>query len=67
MTRKSEMKILGKIFLGISLLAGLSQIAMGAAFQFGGLRLDDIKVTSSGSATQLTKADRQVRIVTGAE
>lgn len=53
---------LAKIFSGILLFTGL---AHGAAFQFGGLRLDAIKVTSSGSATALTKADRQVRITTG--
>ena len=63
MTRKAQ-----KIFGVISLFTGIaltSQLAMAAAFQFGGLRLDAIKVTSSGSATALTKSDRQVRITTG--
>lgn len=57
-----------KIFFAISLFTGLcggSELGNAAAFQFGGLRLDSITVTSSASATALTKADRQLRIVNG--
>lgn len=61
MTRRN-MKFLSQIFCAVFLFTGT---ALGAAFQFGGLRLDAIRVTSSGSATQLTKADKQVRAVTG--
>lgn len=56
------MRKLAKIFLAILLFTGT---AHGAAFQFGGLRLDAVKVTSSGSATVLTSADKQMRVTTG--
>lgn len=61
-------KNLQKIFFAISLFTGLcggSEIGNAAAFQFGGLRLDSVTVTSTASTTTLTKADRQLRIISG--
>lgn len=54
---------LAKIFLGFLAFTGP---AHGAAFQFGGLRFDVANVTSSATATALTKGDAQLRIVSGA-
>ncbi len=50
------------IFLGIFLFTGLAE---GAAFQFGGLRLDALRVTSSSSTVVLTKAHKQVNVASG--
>lgn len=57
-----NMKILPKIFLGILLSTGLAQAA---AFQFGGLRLDALIVTSSSSTVVLTKSHKQVNVSRG--
>ena len=61
MTR-NYMKIFGKIFFGFSLLTG---VAHGAAFQFGGVRLDTTAITSAAGTTTLTKASTQMQRVTG--
>lgn len=53
---------LAKIFSAFFLFTGT---AHAAAFQFGGVRLDGVVVSSSASATALTKADAQLRIVSG--
>lgn len=52
-----------KIFSAILLFTG--SVAHGAAFQFGGLRLDALRVTSGATTTTLTKSDYQVRTITG--
>ena len=60
------MKKTAKIFLAFSLFTFLcAPRTHGAAFQFGGIRFDDVVVTSGGTTTQLTSADKQVRTVTG--
>lgn len=67
MTRNSIRNFLRKsqfTGLGLALLL-LPMTMLGAAFQFGGLRLDALTITSSSSATSLTKADKQVVILTG--
>lgn len=57
-----KLKFFVQIFCVISLLTGS---AFGAAFQFGGLKLDALLITSSGSATAFTKADKQMAVLRG--
>lgn len=53
-----HMKKLAGIFCAFLLLTG-------AAFQYGGVRLDLLTVTSSSSTVVLTKAHKQVNVATG--
>lgn len=55
-------KNLVQIFCAVLLFTGFAQ---GAAFQYGGLRLDLLTVTSSSSTVVLTKSHRQVNVATG--